>query len=193
MARTIGTLLVTAALFAGACGGDDASDDAGDVTVPVDESSTTSSSTTEPTTTTEDPKAAVEQAFYDQWDAFVEISSAPDIEHPLIDQHFTGEAKEALLDGVSRLLADGEGFRLPEDQSSFHPRVVKIEMTSEDQATVFECTVEGLVIFNRTTGDVVNDSVADYERRNEFKLVNDRWLVSETVELAEGEPGCDAL
>lgn len=186
-----GTVLLAVALLIGACGDDDA--DGSGVTVPADSSSSSSSSTTEPPTTTADPAGAVEQAFYDQWDAFVEITSAPDVDNPLIDEYFTGEAKQALLDGVSKLIADGQAIRLPDDPSDFKPRIVAIEMTGDSSAVVYECTVEGVVIFDQVTGQVVNDAVSNYERRNTFERIDDRWLVSSTTPIQEGDPGCDEL
>lgn len=187
----IGTVLLAAALLVGACGDDDAG--GSDVTVPADPNSSTSSSTTSSSTTTADPAGAVEQAFYDQWDAFVEITSAPDVDNPLIDEYFTGEAKQALLDGVSKLIADGQAIRLPEDPSDFEPRIVEIRMEGESSAVVYECTVEALVIVDQATGEVVDDAVSEFESRNVFERVDGRFKVSETADPPEGEPGCDDL
>ncbi len=91
--KPIGSLVLIVILALAACGGDDASSST-TTTMPSPESTTTA--TTAAPTTTEDPTAAVEQAFYDQWDAFVEITGHPDVRNPLIDRYFAGKAKEAL-------------------------------------------------------------------------------------------------
>lgn len=193
IAPRIGFCLFAAALLLGACGGDDT--DASNVTVPAETSTSEPSTTTteSTTTTTEDPKAAVEAAFYAQWDAFVEIVSAPDPADPLIDRHFADGARSAVLDGVSKLLSQGQAFRLPDDESKFDPRIVEIDLTSASTATVFECTVEGLVLYEVSSNTTVNEGVANYERRNDFELRDGRWVVVETIPQGEGEPGCDDL
>ncbi|MDZ7674592.1 MAG: hypothetical protein U5K30_05940 [Acidimicrobiales bacterium] len=87
----IGACLLAAITVVGACSGND--DDASPVTVDPDSTTTSeTTTTTESTTTTENPEAAVEQAFYAQWDAFVEILEDPDPANPLIEEHFTGQA-----------------------------------------------------------------------------------------------------
>ena len=183
--------LVVGALVVGACAGDD---DASDVTVAPDETSVPESTTTEATTTTtEDPTVAVEQAFYDQWDAFVEILEDPDPSNPLIEQHFSGDAKDAVLDGVSSLIADGLAIRTPDNEANFEPRIVEVRILSPTSAAVFECTLEGLVIYHQESGDVVEDAVSEFESRNDFEMIDGRYVVTSTRDIEEGEPGCDEL
>ena len=150
--KPIATLLLVLALAGSACAGGD--DSASSVTVPATEPTTTSTTAASTTTTTEDPKAAVEQAFYDQWDAFVEILGDPDPRNPLIDKYFTGEAREQLCStACPRLCSIGTAFRCcPTIRTIFKPRIVKIDHLCEPTAVVFECTIEGLVFYRPGLG-----------------------------------------
>lgn len=191
MGRTIRTLLLAVALAAGACSGDD--DGTSAVTVPAADttSSSTSSSSTQPTTTTEDPTVAVEQAFYDKWDAYVEAGREPDAFSPVIDQTFTGDAHTAFADALSRLLAGGNALRPPDDSERFQPRINELRILDQASAVVFECTYDGLVIYNSGTGDVVDDAVDHVAARNEFEFVDGRWKVARVADLEQGDPPCD--
>jgi hypothetical protein len=182
--------VVAAVLVLGACGGDDA---ASDVTVAPETTTTVATTTSEAPTTTEDPTAAVEQAFYDQWDAYLEIVADPDVENPLIDQTYVGEARLGVVDGVSKLIADGTAIRRPDDPDLFEPRIVETRRIDATTYVVFECTIQGLVLFDAATGAVLDDAVADYERRNTIIQSNGEWKVADTVRLSEEEPGCDEL
>ena len=183
--------LVAGALVVGACSGDDV---ASDVTVAPDQTTAPETTTTEAiTTTTEDPADAVEQAFFDQWDAYLDIVGDPDTANPLIDQHFTAGAKDAVLDGVSALIADGLAIRLPDDEADFEPRIVGAQVLSPTTAVVFECTLEGLVIYRQDTGEIVDGAVSEFESRNDFELIDGRYVVTSTRDIEEGEPGCDEL
>lgn len=183
--------LLAGALLVGACTSDD---EPSASTVAPDETTVPESTTTEPTTTTtEDPAAAVEQAFFDQWDAYLEIVGDPDPANPLIDQHFSEEAKDAVLDGLSKLVEEGLAIRLPEDEANFEPRIVETQVLSPTTAAVFECTLEGLVIYRPETGEIVDDAVSEFESRNDFELVDGQYVVTSTRDIQDGEPGCDDL
>lgn len=180
--------LLAVAVVIGACGDDD--DSTSPVTVDP-ETTTTEPTTTDATPTTEDPEAAVEQAFYDQWDAYLEIVADPDPANPLIDEYFTGRAKQGVLDGVSRLISEGRAIREPENEEDFEPTIVETQIRSATEASVFECTTDGLVVFDKASGTVVNDEVVHVEQRNEFTLEDGRWKASDLRETEPGEPGCD--
>ncbi|WP_436793883.1 hypothetical protein [Actinospongicola halichondriae] len=183
--------LLAVALAAGACAGDD--DASPDVTVDPTESSTTTTSMAESTTTTEDPRVAVEQAFFDQWDAFVEILEDPDPANPLIDQFFTGAARDSILDTISEFIRDGKRARLPDDPKDFSPKVVEVSVDSTTSATLFECTVDGIVIVDVATGAPTNDSVSTYEARNTFELVDGEWKLAGSGDVRDGDPACADL
>lgn len=190
MAPRIGTCLLALALVVGACGGDD--DDTSNVTVPADTSTTESTTTTEPatTSTTEDPAAAVEAAFFAQWDAFVAILGNPDPANPLIDRHFTGEARESLLDSISDFLQEGKRAQRPADPAHFSPAVLEVVVEGET-AVLFECTVDGIVVVDAESGEVLNDEVSTYALRNEFRFEGGAWKLSATREPTAEEPACD--
>ncbi len=188
IAVRFGACLVSAALIVGACGGDD--DDTSNVTVPA-ESPTTTSTTVATTTTTEDPKVAVEQAFFAKWDAYVEVGANPDPANPLVEDVFTGPAKQAFLDAISRLNREGNGVRRPSDSSRFVLRVNEIRIVSESEAVVFECSLDGLEIFDLATGEVKSNSVDEVASRNILRLVDGVWKVEDIRDLEPGDPTCD--
>ena len=182
--------LVVGALVIGACAGDD---DASDVTVAQDETSVPESTTTEATTTTtEDPTVAIEQAFYDQWDAFVEILEDPDPSNPLIDQFFTGTARDAILDTISSDIERGLVTRRPENPDHFSPGIESIEFVDERTALVVECTIDGLIVLDRETGMVINDNVVSARLENTFVLEDGQWklLTNKGLGKEEGAEGC---
>lgn len=148
--------------------------------------------TTTSVPTTADPLVAVEQAFHDQWDAYLDVLEAPDITDPLIDEHFTGRAREHLADRVSEFLAEGKVAVRPEDPDELVPRIVGMRLESPTVAHVFECTVDGVRIIDARTGEVRNGTVITLEARNTFHLVDGRWKLANLVAGVEpGEPSCD--
>ena len=119
--RRIWGIVLAAGVALAACGGGDGEPSAATVApTPTSESTTTTEATTT-TTTTSSVEAAVEQAFYEQWDAFIEILSDPDPANPLIDRYFTGRARETLLDTISSDVRDGYVTQRPSDPALFSP------------------------------------------------------------------------
>lgn len=180
-------LVVAVGLLAG-CGGGGEEPSA----VTVAQTTPTSTTTTESTTTTVSAEAAVEQAFYEQWDAFIEILSDPDPANPLIDRYFTGRARETLLDTISSDVRNGYVTRRPEDPQLFRPTIVRIVVDSDTTARVEECLVDGLVLMNAGTGEVVNDAVITSEITNTFVREGGTWKLEHALQRnrVEGVGGC---
>lgn len=192
--RHFSTLLPLVLVFVlGACGGDGAASP--DVTLGADEFVTTTALPA-PTTIT-DPDAAikadVEQAFYEQWDAFVQILGELDPASPLIDRYFTGEAKDSLIKTMGDFVLSKEALRLPESGDDFAPRIISIHVDGPNTATVFECTIDGLVVVDVSTDTVVNDSVSTYAARNTFLLEGNAWRLESSRSLEPDDPSCDDL
>lgn len=186
------TGLVASVLVLAGCG-DDGGATSSPITVDPAQEATTTTEDPSTTTTTEDPTAAIEQAYYDQWDAFVEILSDPDPANPLIDKHFAGAAKEKLLDSVSRFVQNGTVAALPLSAHDFRPRVESIEMNSSDSAMVVECLVDGLRVLERASGRVLNDNVKTLRIKNEFRYRQGTWKIVSSTTVDELGPGaCDA-
>lgn len=189
-------ILLAATMAVAACGSDAATATAA---APVEGSSATTATTnvtpTSATTSTApaaDPLVDVERAFHAQWDAFVDVLGAPDISDPLIDAHFTGRAREHLVDVVSEFLAEGKVAVRPDDPADFSPRVVAIALESPTSALVHECTRDGVVILDARSGAVLDGDVSTFEARNTFHLVDGRWKLANTdADLDDGEPSCD--
>ncbi len=183
--------LLAVALVAGACAGDD--DASPDVTVDPTATTAAVEPPAETTTTTADPRVAVEQAFYDQWDAFVEILEAPDPANPLIERFFTGAARDAILDTISADVEAGYITRRPDDPAHFVPGIESIEFVDESTAVVVECTIDGLVVLRSDTGEVVNDNVVTARLENTFKLEAGQWklLTNKGLDQTDGAVACD--
>lgn len=175
--------LLAGALLVGACTGDDT---ASDVTVAPDQTTAPETTTTDaPTTTTEDPAAAVEQAFFDQWDAFVEILEDPDPSNPLIDEFFAGAARDQVLDIVSRYIAEDKVAARPDDSADFAPSIITTQILGGDSAIVEECTIDGTKIVRRSTGEVLNDNLDVNHFENTFELIDGQWKLTSTKVLKD--------
>lgn len=179
-------LAVAGALLAG-CGGGDGEPSA----VTVAETTPTSTTTTEATTTTVSAEAAVEQAFYEQWDAFIEILSDPDPANPLIDRYFTGPARESLLDAISRFVSDGVSAKRPDDRAQFQPTVRAVHLESRTRAVVIECTIDGIQQVDRRTGTVIDSDVAQVHGKLVFEYSGGQWRVAEIGTASAEDPPCD--
>lgn len=183
--RWLGALLLAGVVAVPACGDDDSG--ASNATVPDDRPTTETTRST--TSTTEEPeaeiRAEVEDAYYAQWDAFVEIFSDPDPANPLIDEHFTGAAREQVLNSIGSEIANGTITRPPEDDENFQFLVESIEILGESEAVVIDCLVDGLVAVDRSTGQVLNDRVVSLRTRNTFRLEDGHWKISDTEVLEE--------
>lgn len=175
--------LLAGALLAGACTSDD---EPSDSTVAPDETTAPESTTTEATTTTtEDPTAAVEQAFFDQWDAFIEILEDPDPSNPLIDVFFAGAARDQVLDIVSRYIAEDQVAARPDDPADFAPSIIATHLVGNNSAIVEECTIDGTKIVQRSTGEVLNDNLDVNHFENTFELIDGRWRLTSTKVLED--------
>lgn len=183
--------LLAGALLAAACTGDD---DTTDVTIAPDETTAPETTTTEaPTTTTEDPTVAVEQAFHDQWDAYLEIVGDPDPANPLIEATYTGGARDEILDAVSKLILEGRVIVRPEDSSKFQPRVGDVARVSDTEYLLVQCTIQGLVLKDAESGATIDDEVAEFNRQSTYVLEADTWKVSRTTRLPDTVTTCDAF
>ena len=183
-------LLLVAALLLG-CGDDDEGVSSATLVAEDDDPTTT---TAEPTTTTaDDPdvelKAEIEDAYYAQWDAYVEILSDPDPTNPLIDRHFAGAARERLLDAISADIREGLVTRRPASSEHFRHVVETVDVRSESEAVVVSCVIDGLVVQKRSSGEIVNDTVAVLRVESAFVLDGSLWKLDDSVRLERFEQG----
>lgn len=194
--RVAGLAVAAVALVATGCGGDDAV--TSPVTVPDTRDETPGTSDPADGDDGEDDEQAemipeVEQAYLAQWEAYVEILSAPDPANPLIDQHYTGSAREQLLDTISDDIANGYVTERPANPEHFSVDVDSVQIAGGDRAVVLSCLVDGLVLKQADSGGVLNDDVASIAYRTEMVFEDGRWKISEAeeVEREEGADGCD--
>lgn len=188
----IAAMALTITLLFGAC----SDSGGGEASTTVAESTTTAEPTTtvaETTTTVSTVEDEIEAAYRAHWDAYVEIFAAPDPNNPLIDQHFTGDAKQAVLDAIARHLIDGTAVRAPDDPADFAQDVLSVDVDG-GEAQVISCVVDGLVVVDSATGTAINDNLVTLRRATTMLLSDGRWKVSAgtSERLGEGRLTCDA-
>jgi len=197
------------ATFLAGCSDDD-EPAASTTTIPVETSTSTSTSTsataTEPdagsTTTTADesppttaPGTTPEQEVIDRyvgyWNARFEANSGtPDPGAAGLGEFATGAQLEAVIEETQSNLDGGLGIREADDPHDFQ-KVTVVEIDG-DRAVVQECVVSDEVLFNRDTGEIVNDVVATHNVRGELLRVDGRWKVSSArlLQRFEGVAAC---
>lgn len=192
-------------LLLSGCSDDD--EPAASTTTAAAPTSTTRSSTTEPdsgstTTTTSDvappttaPGTTPEQEVIDRyigyWNARLEANSGtPNPDAPGLRDFATGAQLEAVIEETRSNLDAGLAIRAADDPHEFQ-KVTVVEIDG-DRAVVQECVVSDEVIFNRDTGEVVNDVVATHNVSAELLRVDGVWKVSSArlLQRFEGVAAC---
>ena len=199
-------VITALALFLAGCSDDD-EPAAPTTTISVETSTSTSSTTTEPdsgstTTTTADgsppttaPGTTPEQEVIDRyigyWNARFEANSGtPNPDAPGLREFATGAQLDAVVEETQSNLDGGLAIREADDPHDFQ-KVTVVEIDG-DRAVVQECVVSDEVIFNRESGEVVNDVVATHNVRGELLRVDGAWKVSSArlLQRFEGVAAC---
>lgn len=203
---TCGWIAVTAAALVLAmvgCSNDDAaapstSTSAETSTTTGSTDSTTSSSTTaenDSTSSTEPNSESLEEEiiarYIGYWEARLEANTGtPNPDDPALREFATGEQLAAVIAETKANLDQGLAIRLPDDPADIQ-QVTVIEVEG-DGAVVQECVVSDEVLFDRGTGEVVNDMVATHSVRGELLFVDGEWRVAsaQLIQRWEGVAGC---
>jgi len=197
-------VVALAMLFAG-CSDDD-EPAASTTSSPVETSTSPSSTTSEPvsettTTTVEEsppttaPGTTPEQEVIDRyvgyWNARFEANSGtPNPDAPALRDFATGAQLDAVIEETQSNLDGGLSIREADDPHDFQ-KVTVVEIEG-DRAVVQECVVSDEVLFNRDTGEIVNDVVATHNVRGELLRVDGVWKVSSArlLQRFEGVAAC---
>jgi hypothetical protein len=136
-----------------ACGGDD------------DEESTgsTASSTTAATTTTLDEETRKEEAaktaYLAYWDAFERASVQPvDPTSGDLLARMTGNQARLVVRNLEEMQASSQAARRPANSQSRH-QVSATELQADGSVRIMDCQVDDAVVYNTTSGAVINDAV----------------------------------
>jgi hypothetical protein len=146
--------LVGAVVVAGACGGDDGDDGSADTTAAT--------TTSAPPTTLDDEtqkEEAAKAAYLAYWAAFERASAEPvdPKSHDLLAR-MTGDQARLVVRNLEEMQALKRAARLPANSRSGH-EVSKVELRADGSVEVTDCQVDDAVVYDTTTGAVINDTV----------------------------------
>ena len=129
------------------------------------------------------------RAFFDTREA-VNAGPEPDPNSTELAEVATGEALASAVSETQRRLDDGRAIRAGE-QGLAEIRVGTVQVDGEAaQAAV--CSIDDGVIYEVSSGEVVNDDVVTHNYLIEMELASDGWKVARVVRLQqwEGVAGC---
>jgi hypothetical protein len=183
-------------LLAAACGGDD--DPAATpatTAAPATSSTTTAPATTSiPAATTTAP-ASEEDAILAAVDGFWQVlleanEDPPDPNHPDLERFLTGAQLEQSRALVQERLELGQALRSAEPSAASHQAVV-VDI-ADNVALVSDCGVDDQVLYDRASGNVLNDAVQTNRWSLTLTLEEGLWKVaSSTIEESwDGVAGC---
>ncbi len=163
-------------------------------------STTNATSTTEPPATTEGPSttpttlapdlgpaetevAGAYTTAFDSWTACLEQLPACDLTS--LAESRTGEYLGFATNQAN--LWNENGFTAANAQSR-RLTIESVALSSDTQATVVSCEVDGAIMSNRA-GEIVDDDFESSRRASVLRLENGTWLVAgtEVLEIADGE------
>ena len=167
------TCLLAAVLLLGAaaCRGDD---DAGTTTTTrAQESSTSTSEASDET--------AVLDAYEAFWDAYLEAADPMDPQHPVLQEHATGEQLQQVTGAFLARLSAGEVIR-----GEFDLAPVVVELT-DSTATVSDCYLDRSGVFNAETGERLDqESGVRHLVTAKLLLEDGSWKVASMTREGDG-------
>lgn len=142
----------------------------------LETAATTSAAPTSTTTAAASPEEAeIIAAVLGYWDTILAANSPPNPEHPDLEKYATGEAFDITVSRVATFRDLGQAVRLPLNSVRRHsPVVVRVEGV---HAVVHDCGIDDAVIYDRNTGEVLNDVVETIGWVIEVRKVEEDWKV----------------
>lgn len=125
------------------------------------------------------------------WDArFAANSGTPNPDDPALREFATGAQLDVVIAETQSNLDQGLAFRSAANPAGIQ-RVNVLEIEG-DHAVVQECVVTDGVIYQRQTGEIVDDEVYTQNVRGELTRVDGVWRVSAArlVQQWDGVAGC---
>lgn len=153
--------------------------------------SSTPTTASRPSTTVADERSeeSEEQAVIDAYlaaiDAFYEAANPPDPDHPALEATHTGDVLASIRASLTDLSEQGLALRRGE-QSTTDPVVLTL---TDGNAIIEDCATDGDVQFDRTTREIVDDSVVFGRFTARLVKHANTWLVA-AVEFEELEEPC---
>jgi hypothetical protein len=178
----VGALAGVVALAA--CGGDDSDEESTDQTTP--------SSTSAPTTTTLDEERQKEEAakaaYLAYWEAFEGASAEPvDPRSRDLQARMTGDQARLVMRNLEEMQASSQAARRPANSRSRH-RVAATELQADGSVQITDCQVDDAVVYETTSGAVINDAVVTNLIIATMVHEDDAWKVV-LAERTEKWPG----
>lgn len=161
------------ALALAACGGGDG------------ESTTTTSGTSPESTTStaavSDDEATVLDAYEAFWDAYLEAADPMDPQHPVLQEHATGEQLQQVTGAFLARLSAGEVIR-----GEFDLAPVVVELTGST-ATVSDCYLDRSGVFDAETGERLDqESGVRHLVTAELRFEDGSWKVASMTREGDG-------
>ena len=175
------------ALAAGACGGDDGDEES--------TNTTTASSTSAPTTTLDEEtrkEEAAKAAYLAYWVAFERASAEPvDPRSHDLQAWMTGNQARLVVRNLEEMEASKQAARRPANSRSRH-RVSATELQADGSVRITDCQVDDAVVYDTTSGAVINDAVVTNLIVATMVQEGDAWKVglAERTKKWPGVVGC---
>ncbi len=153
-----------------------------------------SGTTTRPkaTHTTMSPDEAAVRKVAEEWaNATDRLVRSPNPSDPALDRLLTGPMLAKFRADMTRRVKDELVARSPERSVASH--TIKDVQVDGDRAVVLECFVDDLLLVDKASGAILNDSVSTYATRTVATRIGSRWKLSErTSRRTGGVSGCAA-
>jgi hypothetical protein len=151
-----------------------------------DGESTTTTSRTSPESTTStaavsDEEAVVLDAYRAFWDAYLEAADPMDPQHPVLQEHATGEQLQQVTGAFLARLSAGEVIR---GEFDLAPAVVEL---TDNTATVSDCYLDRSGVFNAETGERLDQaSGVRHLVTAELRFEDGSWKVASITREGDG-------
>lgn len=168
-----GSLTAALALALAACSGGDGES--------ITTTTTRAQESTTSTSEASDEEAAVLDAYEAFWDAYLEAADPMDPQHPVLQEHATGEQLQQVTGAFLARLSAGEVIR-----GEFDLAPVVVELT-DSTATVSDCYLDRSGVFDAETGERLDqESGVRHLVTAELRFEDGSWKVASMTREGDG-------
>jgi hypothetical protein len=141
----------------------------------------TSRESTTSTTEASEEEGAVLDAYEAFWDAYLEAADPMDPQHPVLQEHATGEQLQQVTGAFLARLSAGEVIR-----GEFDLAPVMVELT-DSTATVSDCYLDRSGVFDAETGERLDqESGVRHLVTAELRFEDGSWKVASMTREGDG-------
>jgi hypothetical protein len=141
----------------------------------------TSRESTTSTTEASEEEGAVLDAYEAFWDAYLEAADPMDPQHPVLQEHATGEQLQQVTGAFLARLSAGEVIR---GEFDLAPAVVEL---TDNTATVSDCYLDRSGVFNAETGERLDqESGVRHLVTAELRFEDGSWKVASMTREGDG-------